>query len=316
MRRHFSLTAGCRLPVAIVVSCLALGLVAGGCSNAKDDKTAQVKDGDDHDHGGHHHHGDHPSKGPHGGQILEWGEHEFHLELVFDRAKLQATVYVLDHDMKKTEPTEAESVELKLDGVNELIPFAATPLEGETAEKSSRYVATHAALASKEPFSGRVTGKVKGKPNPYFASFEETTAESAKDEHDGDHDHPQDADHAREKDAHEKDAHEKDHKDDHDHAAQETPSPSTAAPADDAKAEAHGDDDHKDHQHEDGADKHEDGKHEDGKSTDAQALRPSEQLLYTSENLRMMAEDWERFWFMDQPDHNTPARHLGSGSTP
>ena len=244
MRRPFSFIAACRLPVAIVVSCLTFGLVAGGCSNAKNDKATHGKDDDDHDHGGHHHHGDHPSKGPHNGQILEWGDHEFHLELVFDRAKQQATVYVLDHDMKSTEATEVESADLKLDGVNELIPLVPTPLDGETAEKSSRYVATHAALSNKEPFSGRVTGKVKGKPNPYFASFKETTADStaeanAKYEHEDHRDHP----------------------------AEGTSVPSTASPPDGTNANEHGDDDHKDHPHEHGgdADKHADGKHEDGK---------------------------------------------------
>ena len=40
-------------------------------------------------------------------------------------------------------------------------------------------------------------------------------------------------------------------------------------------------------------------------------VRRTEQLLYTSENLRMLIEEWERFWFMDQPDHMTPFRTHG-----
>jgi hypothetical protein len=39
--------------------------------------------------------------------------------------------------------------------------------------------------------------------------------------------------------------------------------------------------------------------------------RRTEQLMYTSENLRMFTEDWERFWFMDQPDHMSPSRTHG-----
>lgn len=39
--------------------------------------------------------------------------------------------------------------------------------------------------------------------------------------------------------------------------------------------------------------------------------RRTEQLMYTSENLRLLTEDWERFWFMDQPDHMTPSRTHG-----
>jgi hypothetical protein len=43
----------------------------------------------------------------------------------------------------------------------------------------------------------------------------------------------------------------------------------------------------------------------------ADRTRRTEQLLFTSENLRMMVEEWERFWFIDQPDHMTPFRTHG-----
>jgi hypothetical protein len=43
----------------------------------------------------------------------------------------------------------------------------------------------------------------------------------------------------------------------------------------------------------------------------ADRQRRTEQLLYTSENLRMLIEEWERFWFIDQPDHMTPFRTHG-----
>ena len=39
-----------------------------------------------------------------------------------------------------------------------------------------------------------------------------------------------------------------------------------------------------------------------------------EQLLTDSENLRMAGDDWDRFWFLDQPSHLTPFRtHGGLG---
>jgi hypothetical protein len=39
-----------------------------------------------------------------------------------------------------------------------------------------------------------------------------------------------------------------------------------------------------------------------------------EELLVDSENLRMAGDDWERFWFLDQPSHLTPFRtHGGLG---
>jgi hypothetical protein len=39
--------------------------------------------------------------------------------------------------------------------------------------------------------------------------------------------------------------------------------------------------------------------------------RRSQQLIYTSENLRMLLEDWERLWLLDQPSHNSPYRTHG-----
>jgi hypothetical protein len=37
----------------------------------------------------------------------------------------------------------------------------------------------------------------------------------------------------------------------------------------------------------------------------------TQQLIFTSENLRAMLLEWERIWFLDQPDHMTPHRTHG-----
>jgi hypothetical protein len=39
--------------------------------------------------------------------------------------------------------------------------------------------------------------------------------------------------------------------------------------------------------------------------------RRTQQLIYTSENLRMLLEDWERLWMLDQPSHLSPQRTHG-----
>lgn len=39
--------------------------------------------------------------------------------------------------------------------------------------------------------------------------------------------------------------------------------------------------------------------------------RRTQQLIYTSEDLRNLLLEWERFWFLDQPDHMTPQRVHG-----
>jgi len=40
-------------------------------------------------------------------------------------------------------------------------------------------------------------------------------------------------------------------------------------------------------------------------------LRRTQQLIYTSENLRLIPDEWERLWMLDQPDHCTPYRNHG-----
>lgn len=35
----------------------------------------------------------------------------------------------------------------------------------------------------------------------------------------------------------------------------------------------------------------------------ADPARRAQQMLYTSEDLRSILDEWERFWFLDQPSH-------------
>ncbi len=39
--------------------------------------------------------------------------------------------------------------------------------------------------------------------------------------------------------------------------------------------------------------------------------RRVQQLIFTSENERLLLDEWERFWMLDQPDHMTPYRTHG-----
>lgn len=43
----------------------------------------------------------------------------------------------------------------------------------------------------------------------------------------------------------------------------------------------------------------------------ADPARRTRQLLFDSENMRNIIEEWERIWFLDQPDHMTPRRVHG-----
>jgi hypothetical protein len=44
---------------------------------------------------------------------------------------------------------------------------------------------------------------------------------------------------------------------------------------------------------------------------DADPAVRARQLIFTSEDLRAMRLEWHRFWFLDQPDHQSPWRVHG-----
>ncbi len=40
-------------------------------------------------------------------------------------------------------------------------------------------------------------------------------------------------------------------------------------------------------------------------------IRRTQELIWTSENLRLIQDEWQRMWLLDQPDHCTPYRTHG-----
>ena len=43
----------------------------------------------------------------------------------------------------------------------------------------------------------------------------------------------------------------------------------------------------------------------------ADPARRAKQLMFTSEDMRVILDEWERFWFVDQPSHMTFQRVHG-----
>lgn len=43
----------------------------------------------------------------------------------------------------------------------------------------------------------------------------------------------------------------------------------------------------------------------------ADPVRRAQELIFTSENLRFILDEWERIWFLDQPSHLSPYRTHG-----
>lgn len=113
-----------------------------GCSSKDETRTFDAKDSDASAEAEHAHDHEH-EHGPNGGHLLEVGEEQYHLEVVFDDKGRTLTAYILGPDAKTAYPIEAESLDFDQEvGEKEHeIPLVAKPLEGEAKGKSSRFVA-------------------------------------------------------------------------------------------------------------------------------------------------------------------------------
>lgn len=130
-----------------------LALVVVGCGDAKDgpaakasSKTAEPA----HDH----------PEAPHGGELLELGEEEAHLELAHDSKGGNVTVYVLGRDAKTPIAVAAPTIVLSTkEGPKEFTLTAVNPKADGTADT---WKGTHAGLAG-EPLDGRIRVTIAGK---------------------------------------------------------------------------------------------------------------------------------------------------------
>jgi len=128
----------------------------------------------------------HESGGPHGGTIVELGEH--HAEVVHDDAAGTVTVYILDGAATANVPVDASEAVINVthDGQGEQFKLAALPLEGEPAGHSSRFVSSDADLS--EDLDHEDTTAV-------FVITIDGQQTRGTIEHDHDHEHEQAADH-------------------------------------------------------------------------------------------------------------------------
>src|SRR5260221_3642938 len=105
-------------------------LTNSGCQDAKSvaKSTAVPKAKESHDH-------DHPEKGPHGGELVEWGEEDYHIEVTFDHKNKQAVIYLLDSTARNAANVETDKVKVTLKISNTQPPI--TLLLQHDAAKSS-----------------------------------------------------------------------------------------------------------------------------------------------------------------------------------
>lgn len=158
-----------------------------------EDHEGHDHEGHDHgDHEGHDHEGEaengehqHSSVGPHGGDLIELGNEEYHAELVHDDASEQVTVYILDGRAKATVPIEQTALMLNLivDGKPAQFKLQADPVSGDPAGRASRFSANDPQLCESlcaEGVKGRLNVQIDYRS--YVGSIEHTA-------HSHDHEH-------------------------------------------------------------------------------------------------------------------------------
>ena len=156
-------------------------------------------------------HGTH-KPGPHGGQLLDLGEHEFMAEVVFKEDDPKSiTVYLIEHDdTSKTVLSDDEKLTingLKVDGQETSLTLTANPQEGDADGKTSRFGLSGDGIPEgiedmHELENGTFNVMINGKS--YSGTIEHDHDEDHDHEHSEDndknhHDHDKDEDHKGEK---------------------------------------------------------------------------------------------------------------------
>jgi len=137
-----------RFTQSLQVALCGVGLALfAGCSAQSDTRTFDDKDSAASAEAEHAHEHEH-EHGPNGGHLLEVGEEQYHVEVVFDNDKRMLTAFILGPDAKTAYPIAGESIDfdMEIGDKEHEIPLAAKPLEGEKDGKSSRFVAEGKAI--------------------------------------------------------------------------------------------------------------------------------------------------------------------------
>lgn len=109
-------------------------------------------------------------KGPHGGIVVEWGEEEYHPEIVVDAKAGTVTVYVYGtHDdlhKKKLKAIDSKSLTLvlKTSPAATTVKLEPAPEKDDPKGSSTKFTAKHDVFTKDMKWEGTISGKVGTKP--------------------------------------------------------------------------------------------------------------------------------------------------------
>lgn len=114
--------------------------------------------------------------GPHKGAVCEWGEEEYHLEVVTDAKTGEVTVYVYgnhkEFDAKKMKAIDSKSLTLTIKGDKAVtVKLEPKPEKDDPMGSSTKFVGKDDALKTDKKIEGSLSGKIGTKP--YTGDFKQ-----------------------------------------------------------------------------------------------------------------------------------------------
>ena len=148
-----------RAPLAVLLLC-----TFAGCSKHSEHKDYSKAPGGDA-HAGHNH-GGHAHTAPHGGTLVELGDHAYNIELLRDPATGKLTAWILDAHAENFVRIASPALELVAMPGGKFTPLSlaavANPATGETVGSTSQFEVQADWLKTSGPFSGIVTVEIRG----------------------------------------------------------------------------------------------------------------------------------------------------------
>jgi hypothetical protein len=115
--------------------------------------------------------------GPHKGPVAEWGEEEYHLEVVADAKTGDVVVYVYGNhsDLHKAKSkaiaVKTLTLSLKTTDPATAVKLEAKPVKGDAEGSSSMFVGKSDAFKTEKKLVGVISGKIGTKP--YTGEFKQ-----------------------------------------------------------------------------------------------------------------------------------------------
>lgn len=153
-----------------------------GCGTNTQPNPAEVDDAHDHAH---------PSEGPHGGELIELGNEQYHAEMLHDEESGTITIHLLDSTAAEPVAIEAAEVTInvKRNGQAAQYALAAAPETNDPTEKSSRFTLTDATLLADIESGSPAQLVVRIAGAQYRGDIEHDPDHAHEDEEGHEHDH-------------------------------------------------------------------------------------------------------------------------------